>query len=190
MFAVLFLPRQFHLAVVENTNSHFLSKASWIFPLYLFLINIFVIPIAIGGLYYFQGQHVEPDTFVISLPLALDQNRLAILAALGGFSAASSMVIVAVLALSIMISNNLIMPTFLKPNMWTTKSTDNITAQLLGIRRVVIVVVLLLSYSYYKMIGNTYSLVSIGLISFTAIAQFAPAVIGGYTGRERPRQEP
>jgi Na+/proline symporter/signal transduction histidine kinase len=179
MFAVLFLPRQFHLAVVENTNSHFLSKASWIFPLYLFLINIFVIPIAIGGLYYFQGQHVEPDTFVISLPLALDQNRLAILAALGGFSAASSMVIVAVLALSIMISNNLIMPTFLKPNMWTTKSTDNITAQLLGIRRVVIVVVLLLSYSYYKMIGNTYSLVSIGLISFTAIAQFAPAVIGG-----------
>jgi Na+/proline symporter/nitrogen-specific signal transduction histidine kinase len=179
MFAVLLLPRQFHLAVVENTNPNFLSKASWIFPLYLFLINIFVIPIAIGGLYYFQGQNVEPDTFVISLPLALNQNKLAVLAALGGFSAASSMVIVAALALSIMISNNLILPTFLNPRMWKTKNAGNITAQLLGIRRVVIVVVLLLSYSYYKTIGNTYTLVSMGLISFAAIAQFVPAVVGG-----------
>ncbi len=179
MAAFLFLPRQFHLAVVENTDSRFLSKASWIFPLYLLLINIFVIPIAVGGLYYFQGQNVEPDTFVLTLPLAMDHFRLAMLAALGGFSAASSMVIVAVLALSIMISNNLILPTFLKPRIWKNKNQGNLTSQLLGIRRVAIVVVLLLSYSYYKMIGNTYSLVSIGLISFTAIAQFVPAIIGG-----------
>lgn len=179
MSAVLFLPRQFHLAVVENTNSQFLSKASWIFPVYLLLINIFVIPIAIGGLYYFQGQNVEPDTFVLSLPLAMENSRLALFAALGGFSAASSMVIFAVLALSIMISNNLILPTFLKPRIWKTKNSGNITSQLLGIRRVAIVVVLLLSYAYYKMVGNTYSLVSIGLISFSAIAQFVPAIIGG-----------
>lgn len=179
MSAVLFLPRQFHLAVVENTDSRFLSKASWIFPLYLLLINIFVIPIAVGGLYYFQGQSVEPDTFVISLPLAMNNSQLALLAALGGFSAASSMVIVAALALSIMISNNLILPTLLNPRMWTGKRSSNITSQLLGIRRVSIVVVLLLSYAYYKMVGNTYSLVSIGLISFTAIAQFVPAVMGG-----------
>ncbi len=179
MSAVLFLPRQFHLAVVENTQPHFLEKASWMFPLYLLLINLFVLPIAIGGLYYFQGQAVEPDTFVLTLPLAMGQQKLALLAALGGFSAASSMVIVAVLALSIMISNNLILPTLIKPRLWRTGDSSNITAHLLGIRRVAIVVVLLLSYGYYKMVGNAYSLVLIGLISFTAVAQFAPAILGG-----------
>ncbi len=179
MSAILFLPRQFHVAVVENTDPAFVNKASWLFPLYLLLINLFVLPIAVGGLLEFRGLPVEPDTFVLSLPLSQGKAALAIFAAVGGFSAATGMVIVAVLALSIMISNNLVLPFLLQPRMLPQSGDEDLTPRLLGIRRVSIVIVLLLTYAYFKSVGSSYTLVSIGLISFTAAAQFAPLIIGG-----------
>ncbi len=179
MSAIIFLPRQFHVAVVENTNPQYVARASWLFPLYLLLINIFVLPIAVGGLIQFPEHAVEPDTFVLSLPLAYGKTALAMVAAIGGFSAATSMVIVAVIALSIMISNNLVLPFLLKPQILREEGYYNLTSRLLGIRRISIVVVLLLAYAYFKSVGENYPLVSIGLISFTAVAQFAPTVIGG-----------
>jgi Na+/proline symporter/nitrogen-specific signal transduction histidine kinase len=178
LFAVLLLPRQFHMAVVENVNTDHVAKASWLFPLYLLLINLFVLPIAVAGLLLFPDGSVEPDTFVLALPLATGQSWLALLGAIGGFSAATSMVVVATIALSIMISNNLVLP-FLLNREVVQPSQHNITERLLGIRRLSIIVVLLMAYGYYKLVGENYSLVSIGLISFTAVAQFIPAVLAG-----------
>ena len=179
MSAILFLPRQFHMAVVENTNPDFVRKAAWLFPLYLFLICLFVLPIAFGGLLHFPYGAVEPDSFVLSLPMVYDQDILALFVFVGGLSAASSMVIVAVIALSIMISNNLIMPFLLKSTVVREIYVKDVSKRLLGIRRVSMVVVLLLAYGYFKSVAKDYSLVSIGLISFTAVAQFAPVIIGG-----------
>ncbi|MCB0563573.1 MAG: hypothetical protein KDD01_04275 [Phaeodactylibacter sp.] len=179
MSAVMLLPRQFHVAVVENTNPNHVAKASWLFPLYLLLINIFVLPIAIAGLDQFPSGAQEPDSFVLSLPLAYGKDILALFVGLGGFSAATSMVIVAVIALSIMIGNNLVLPLLLRTQAFQEEQYGNLSGRLLGIRRVSIVVVLLLAYGYFKAVGEQYSLVSVGLISFTAIAQFVPSVLGG-----------
>lgn len=179
MSAILFLPRQFHMAVVENTNPEFVKKSAWLFPFYLFLICLFVIPIALGGVLHFPSGSVEPDSFVLSLPMAYNQDVLAIMVFIGGLSAATSMVIVSVIALSIMISNNLILPFLLKSSVVRDSYVADISKRLLGIRRVSMVIVLLLAYGYLKSIAINYTLVSIGLISFTAIAQFAPVILGG-----------
>lgn len=179
MFAILLLPRQFHVAVVENTNADFIRKATWAFPLYLLLINIFVIPIALGGLLQFPDGSVTPDTFVLSLPLSEGKTYLALFVALGGFSAAISMVMVSVIALSIMLSNNLVLPLFLRSTLFSGAFTGDLTKALIAIRRGSILLILLLAYLYFRSIGQAYSLVSIGLISFVGIAQFAPALFGG-----------
>jgi Na+/proline symporter/nitrogen-specific signal transduction histidine kinase len=179
MSAVLFLPRQFHVAVVENTDINHIRRASWMFPLYLMVINIFVIPIALAGLLYFPGGQIEPDNYVLSLPLAYGKGFLALFVALGGFSAATSMVVVAVIALSIMIGNNLVLPFLLRSSNIQEDPVFDLNTRLLGIRRLSIVIVLLLAYAFFKAIGEKYSLVSVGLISFTAIAQFLPAILGG-----------
>ncbi|MEM6319228.1 MAG: ATP-binding protein [Bacteroidota bacterium] len=179
MSAILFLPRQFHMAVVENTNQKFVQQAAWLFPFYLFLICIFVIPIAFGGILHFPSGEVEADSFVLSLPMAHGQSTLAIIVFIGGLSAATSMVIVSVIALSIMISNNLILPFLLKSSVVKDNFIADVSKRLLGIRRVSMVIVLLLAYGYLKSIAINYTLVSIGLISFAAIAQFAPIILGG-----------
>jgi Na+/proline symporter/signal transduction histidine kinase len=179
MFAIVLLPRQFHITIVENTNANYIGKASWLFPLYLLLINIFVLPIAIGGLLTFPGGGVDADTFVLNIPLFYGHELLAIFVYVGGLSAATGMVIVSVTALSIMISNNLVIPFLLKYAMVRGRIVDDVSIRLLGIRRVIIVIVLILSYGYFRSIGMGYSLVSVGLISFAAVAQFAPALIGG-----------
>jgi Na+/proline symporter/signal transduction histidine kinase len=179
MFAIVLLPRQFHIAIVENKKVKYLEKASWLFPAYLLLINIFVLPIAIGGLLTFSDGGVDADTFVLNIPLAYGHEMMALFVYLGGLSAATGMVIVSVTALSIMISNNLVIPFLLKYAMLRGRIVDDVGQRLLGIRRVIIVVVLILSYGYFRSIGLSYSLVSVGLISFTAVAQFAPVLIGG-----------
>ncbi|MEZ5058622.1 MAG: sensor histidine kinase [Saprospiraceae bacterium] len=179
MMAIMFLPRQFHVSVVENTNSDFLKKASWLFPLYLFLINLFVLPIALSGLIQYPEGLVNPDTFVLSIPLDAGKDYLALFVALGGFSAATSMVIMAVIALSIMISNNLVLPLLIRSQTITNPYVFDVSKRLLGIRRVSIILVVLLAYGYFKSVGQGYTLVSIGLISFTAVAQFAPVILGG-----------
>ncbi|MCB0568868.1 MAG: hypothetical protein KDC66_03855 [Phaeodactylibacter sp.] len=179
MSAVMLLPRQFHISVVENTNPSHVKKASWMFPLYLLLINIFVLPIAIAGLLEFPNGEFEPDSFVLSLPLAHGKNMLALAVGLGGFSSATSMVIVAVIALSIMISNHLVLPLLIRQQSFQERPKSNLGGRILGIRRISIVTVLLLAYGYFKAVGEQYTLVSVGLISFTAIAQFIPSVFGG-----------
>lgn len=179
VLAILFLPRQFQVTVVENNDEKHLDKAMWLFPLYLLLINIFVLPIALGGLVQFSGSRVDADTFVLALPSAYEQHWLALLVYLGGFSAATSMIIVSTIALSNMVSNNLVMPIILFNERLKIKYQHRLSQLVLLVRRTAILVIILLAYLYYKWISSQFTLVSIGLISFVAIAQFAPAIIGG-----------
>lgn len=176
--SVMFLPRQFHVSVVENTNISYVRQASWLFPLYLFLICIFVLPIALGGLLILPST-ADPDMFVLSLPMHFSQGWLALLVYIGGFSAAASMVVVSVISLSIMVSNNLLMPLLLKTRTAAIDGYALLSERLLYIRRVVIVVIMFLAFGFYKSVSSSFPLVSIGLISFAAILQLAPSIIGG-----------
>jgi Na+/proline symporter/nitrogen-specific signal transduction histidine kinase len=178
MLAIVLLPRQFHIAVVENVEERHLNKAMWLFPLYLLVINLFVLPIALGGLVRFDGGEVNPDTFVLALPMAEGQQAVALFAYLGGVSAATGMVIVETIALSTMVSNNLIMPMLLRTRARVTGDRD-LRRLVLGIRRATIVAVLLLGFVYFRAAGEATALVSIGLVSFAAVAQFGPALLGG-----------
>ncbi len=177
--AVMFLPRQFQISVVENVNERHLNKAMWLFPLYLLAINIFVIPVAIGGLLHFPNGEVDADMFVLALPMAEHQLPLAMFAYLGGMSAATGMVIVETIALSTMLCNDLVMPVLLRLPFLNLSRLPNLSSLILIIRRGSIIIVLLLGYAYFRFIGEFYALVSIGLVSFAAVAQFAPAIIGG-----------
>jgi signal transduction histidine kinase len=179
MMAIMFLPRQFQVAVIENVDEKHLNKAIWLFPLYMVAINLFVLPIAFGGLMHFPPGSVDADTFVLTLPMAERQEPLALLVFIGGLSAASGMVIVETIALSTMVCNDLVMPTLLRVPWLRLGQRRDLTGLLLGIRRGAIVAILLLGYVYFRLAGEAYALVSIGLISFAAVAQFAPAVFGG-----------
>ncbi|MDQ5770496.1 sensor histidine kinase [Thiothrix subterranea] len=179
MLSVVFLPRQFQVMVVENVDERHLRRAVWVFPLYLLLINLFVLPIALGGLLYFGVGTVNPETFVLSLPLSQGHGWLALVAFVGGVSAATGMVIVEAIAVSTMVCNDLVMPLLLRTRRFGERSGGDLTGLILGIRRVAIILILLLGYLYFHLAGEAYALVSIGLISFAAVAQFAPAVLGG-----------
>lgn len=180
MFALLFLPRQFQIAVVENTHENHLNKAMWLFPLYLFVINIFVLPTAIGGsLLFGNNSAVNADTFILQLPMKSHVNWLTALVYIGGFSAASSMIIVETIAISIMLSNNIVMPLLLSTSSFKEKLDNNIHKFIINSRRVGIVAIILLAYLYDKLVAEKFSLVSIGMVSFVAVAQFGPAIIGG-----------
>ena len=179
MMAIMFLPRQFQVTVIENLNEKHLNKAIWLFPLYMLAINVFVLPIAFGGLLHFPDGRVDADTFVLTLPMAEKQEFLALLVFIGGLSAATGMVIVETIALSTMVCNDLVMPVLLRMRRLRLNERADLTRLLLAIRRGAIVLILLLGYLYFKLAGEAYALVSIGLISFAAVAQFAPVVLGG-----------
>ncbi len=179
MTAIICLPRQFQVTVVENVNEAHLNKAVWLFPLYLLVINIFVLPIALSGLLHFPNGAVSADTFVLTIPMAEHQEALALFAYLGGFSAATGMLIVALIALSTMVCNDLAMPVLLRIRRLGLAERGDLTEVLLDIRRGSILVILFLGYVNFKLIGESYALVTIGLMSFCAAAQFAPAIIGG-----------
>ncbi|MCB2018182.1 MAG: histidine kinase [Hydrogenophaga sp.] len=179
MLSVLFLPRQFQMMVVENVDERHLQRAVWVFPLYLLLINLFVLPIALGGLLHFGQGTMNPETYVLSLPLSDGQTGLSLLAFVGGLSAATGMVIVEAIAVSTMVSNDLVMPLLLRSRGFDARFPGDFTGRLLLIRRIAILLVLLLGYLYFHLAGEAYALVSIGLISFAAVAQFAPALLGG-----------
>src|SRR6266849_2577052 len=179
MMAIMFLPRQFQVTVIENLDEKHLNKAIWLFPVYMLAINVFVLPIAFGGLLHFPGGRVDADTFVLTLPMAEKQELLTLLVFIGGLSAATGMVIVETIALSTMVCNDLVMPVLLRLRRLRLNQRRDLTGLLLGIRRGAIVLILLLGYLYYKLAGEAYALVSIGLISFAAVAQFAPAILGG-----------
>ena len=176
--AVLLLPRQFQITVVENVDETHMRRAIWLFPLYLLLINIFVLPIATAGLAHFQAQPVNADTLVLTLPLAHGDAGMAVLAFLGGLSAATGMVIVETIALATMVSNDLVMPILLRGRFDLSRRKD-LSGIIMFIRRCTIVFLLFLGYLYFRFAGEAYALVSIGLISFLAVAQFAPALLGG-----------
>lgn len=179
MFSVILLPRQFQVIVIENVDERHLRRASWAFPLYLLLINLFVLPIALGGLLHFGGAAANPETFVLSLPMSAGAQGLALVAFIGGLSAATGMVIVEAIAVATMLSNDLVMPLLLRTRRFGLRAARDLAGLLLGIRRVSIFVLLLLGYLYFRLAGEAYALVSIGLISFAAVAQFAPALFGG-----------
>jgi Na+/proline symporter/signal transduction histidine kinase len=185
--AVIFLPRQFQIIVVENVDESHLKRAVWLFPLYLLLINIFVLPLALGGLLHFGAQGADPDTFVLTLPLARGAEVLALLAFIGGLSAATGMVIVETIALSTMVCNDLVMPWLLHSSWMQAEKRQDLSGLLIGIRRAAIALILLLGYIYFRAAGEAYALVGIGLISFTAVAQFAPAMFGGMYWKQGTR---
>ncbi|GGK57806.1 sodium:solute symporter [Amphritea balenae] len=171
--AVQNLPRQFHVAVVENANHQHIKTAMWLFPLYILLINLFVVPIAAGGLLLGLPES-SADFYVLLLPQMAGNNGLTLLAFIGGFSAATGMIIITTMTLSTMASNHLILPLlervptagFLKP-------------YLLQIRWLLVTFILLGSYGFAIEFGDSYILVAIGLISFVAVLQFSPALLGG-----------
>jgi Na+/proline symporter/nitrogen-specific signal transduction histidine kinase len=185
MMAIMFLPRQFQVLVVENVNEEHIRKAAWLFPIYLLAINIFVLPIAFAGMLMFPEGHVAPDIFVLALPLTEGQDILALFIYLGGLSAATGMVIVATIALSTMVCNDLVMPVLLR--MLDIQQVD-LGRVLLFIRRFSIVAVLLLGYLYYRFIGESYTLVTMGLVSFAAAAQFSPAILFGIFWKDASRR--
>jgi len=173
MSAIMLLPRQFHVMVIENSDERHIATAMWLFPAYLFLINLFVMPIAIGGILT-TGSSSNADYFVISLPQQAGYHGIALLAFLGGMSAAAGMVMVESIAISTMLLNHIFMPIIIRltPRAW-------FPALLINLKRFGIVLVILLGYFYFLVIGDSYTLVNMGLISFSAAAQFLPAMLGG-----------
>ncbi len=184
MMAVMFLPRQFHIMVIENCREKHIRSAMWRFPAYMVIINLFVLPIALGGLLLNNGDTHNADFFVMTLPLQYGHPWLAMLVFIGGFSASAGMVMVSSVALSTMILNHLLMPIILK----VQTRAQNISGLLINLKRLGIFAVILLGYLYYRLLGESAALVNIGLISFIAAAQFAPAVIGGLYWRQATRR--
>lgn len=185
--AIICLPRMFQVTVVENSDESHLSTASWAFPLYLFLMSLFVLPIAVVGLAELP-KGANPDLFVLTLPIAHNQEGLAMLVFLGGFSSATSMVIVAAIALATMVSNHIVMPFWLYLRRSRQAVSGDVRSILLLSRRISIAAILALGYGYFRFTGGTGALASIGLIAFTGVAQILPALIGGLFWRGATRK--
>ncbi|HJU32235.1 MAG TPA: PAS domain-containing hybrid sensor histidine kinase/response regulator [Hyphomicrobiaceae bacterium] len=184
LVAIVLLPRQFHVSVVENNSENEIRRAAWLFPVYLVLINLFVLPIAAAGLIGLPKGSYDADTFVLALPLSAGAHHITLLAFVGGLSAATAMVIVDSVALAIMVSNGLILPMMLRRRGDEPQAQrQDMTGLLLAIRRVAIFAVILLGYLFYRLLGQTKGLSSIGLVSFAAVAQLAPAFFGGLIWR-------
>lgn len=180
--AIILLPRQFHVMVVENRTPSELKLARWLLPLYLVAINLFVLPVAFAGLIQF-GPDATSDLFVLSLPLTNEMPVIALITFIGGFSAATAMVIVASVAIAIMTSNDLIVPLLLRNRDKRMPGAD-FSRTILRIRRTAIGGILFLSFAYYRSADTDAGLASIGLLSFAAIAQLAPAFFGGLFWRQ------
>ncbi|WP_028032342.1 PAS domain-containing hybrid sensor histidine kinase/response regulator [Chelativorans sp. J32] len=181
--AIIMLPRQFYVTIVENKGPDELKRAAWLFPLYLVLINLFVIPIAFAGIYA-VGDRTNSDLYVLAVPLLAGHDALALIAFIGGLSAATAMVIVDSVALSIMISNDLIIPLFVRRLLHPENGEkEDWSAVILNTRRAAIFIILFAAFLYYRESTNNARLAAIGLISFAAIAQFAPAFLGGLIWR-------
>src|SRR5215469_14686691 len=179
--AVMLLPRQFHVSVVENASDAEVRRARWLFPLYLVAINLFVVPIALAGLITFPFGAVDSDVYVLALPIAGNVPALSMAVFVGGLSAGTAMVIVECVALSIMVSNDMVVPLVLQRAPRSRAAAD-FGDFLLKVRRFAIFAIMAMAYFYYRALGNT-QLAAIGLLSFAAIAQLAPAFFGGLIWR-------
>ncbi len=186
MCAVICLPRQFHVTVVENDRGRNLHWARWIFPLYLFLMGLFIWPLALAGKQSVRAA-LASDTYVISLPMSLGYDGMAMLAFLGGTSAATGMVIVCTIALAIMVSNDLVLPVLLR-RVWQQGRDERLMRLLLQVRRGAILLILLAAWALYLWLGDLTSLSRIGYLSFGAVAQFAPALLLGLYWRHGNRK--
>lgn len=186
--AIVCLPRQFHVAVVECGDVTDIRRARWLFGLYLVIISLMVLPIAVVGQQVFAdpGGAVEADTYVLALPLSQGQVALALAAYIGGFSAATGMVIVTSVALSTMVSNDLVMPWFLRRG-WAHQQ-GSVSTAVLWVRRIAILLVAAVAYGYYYGSRSDTALAAYGLMAFVAVAQFAPGLIGGLYWQGASRQ--
>jgi Na+/proline symporter/nitrogen-specific signal transduction histidine kinase len=184
--AFLCLPRMFQVLVVENDDERYLQIASWAFPTYLVLISLFVVPIAVVGLDLMPSGS-NPDLFVLSLPLSQGQNGLAMLSFLGGFSSATSMVIVATLALSTMVSNHIVMPIWLASGLEGAAQSGDVRNVVILARRISVLLIIALGFLFYRVSGGGGALAAIGTISFGGVAQFLPALMGGIFWRGATR---
>ncbi|MFQ6547977.1 ATP-binding protein [Aestuariibius sp. 2305UL40-4] len=184
--AFICLPRMFHVLVVENADERHLATAGWAFPLYLGAMSLFVVPIAVVGLEV-MPVGANPDLFVLTLPLALEAEGLALLSFLGGLSSATSMVIVASIALSIMVSNHIVMPIWLSAGSGGATMSGDVRRIVILSRRFAIAGVLALGWLYFRLSGAGTSLAAIGLISFVGIAQVLPSLLGGLYWRGATR---
>jgi Na+/proline symporter/signal transduction histidine kinase len=186
--AIVCLPRQFHVAVVECGEVADVRRARWLFTIYLVVICLFVLPITSAGQALLAGA-AAPDTYVLALPMALDNTALALAVYVGGFSAATGMVIVASVALATMVSNDLVMPALWRGNLARDLHSPDLGTRVLWVRRFAILAIALLAYAYYRgAAGSGQSLAAFGLLAFAAVAQFAPALIGGLYWRGASRQ--
>ncbi|MHA6263816.1 ATP-binding protein [Arenibacterium sp. CAU 1754] len=184
--AFVCLPRMFQVMVVENDDEQHLRTAAWAFPLYLFLMSLFVVPIAVVGLDLMPAG-ANPDLFVLTVPLSQGREGLAMLSFLGGFSSATSMVIVAAMALSTMVSNHIVMPIWLSSRGTGASVSGDVRNFVLLARRISIGVIMALGCFYYELSGGGTALASIGLIAFAGIAQILPALVGGLFWRGATR---
>lgn len=184
MMSFMFLPRLFHVMVIENTDEEHIKDAMWRFPTYAFLLTLFVVPIALGGIIINGGNTATADFFVINLPLQSGHPWLAMLTFIGGFSASAGMVIVESVVLSTMILDHLVIPVILKLRV----ESSDISKLLLNIKRAGIIAVVFLGYLYYRFISESYALISTGIVTFIAVAQFAPSVIGGLFWKRATRR--
>ncbi len=183
MLAVMFLPRQFHVLVVQNSRERDVNAVSWSFPLYLLLINVFVLPIAFAGLLVFPEAGGGADGFILRLPLFFNNQLISVIVFLGGFSAATAMIVVDSLALSKMITNDIILPILLR-----RRRMEDIYWITLFYTRLAMLAVVALGFAWARMEHGQLLLVEMGLLSFIAVAQCGPAILLGLYWRRGNRK--
>jgi len=177
VITIFILPQQYHMLMIENHQQKELEMARWLYPLYFILINLFVLPIALAGQSLFPGGSVDADTYVITIPLFFQQAWLGGLAFIGGLAAATSMVIVATIVLSTMVTTEIVNPLLLHYNSYINKQKSQLSGLLLNIRRIAIALLLLLAFGFERIINQQNHLATIGLLSFVLLSQLAPLVI-------------
>ncbi|MBT1443939.1 PAS-domain containing protein [Shewanella sp. JM162201] len=182
------LPQEFHMMMIENHHAKELKTARWMVPVYLLLMNLFVLPIALAGQLSFPGGSVDADTYVLTLPLFYQQAWLGIVVYVGGLAAATAMVIVAAIVLSTMISTEILTPLLLRLPRFSSHKTPELAGILLNLRRIAIATILLSAFAFERYIDQQNHLAGIGLLSFVLLSQFAPAAVGALYWRRANRQ--
>ncbi len=182
--AIICLPRQFHVTVVDNQDIRHLRTARWAFPLYLLLIALMIIPIASAAIMPEIGHGHSADSFVLALPLSSGHSVLTTFVFIGGLSAATAMIVVATLTLSTMISNDVVLPLLLKRKFRRSHINTSYRSRILLVRRFTIGAILLLSYLYQQFFGHGETLASMGLVAFSLVTQLLPAIVGGLYWRK------
>lgn len=184
MVTIFILPHQYHMLMIENHHEKELKAARWLYPLYLILINLFILPIALAGQSLFPGGSVDADTYVITIPLFFQQAWLGGGVYIGGLAAATSMVIIATVVLSTMFATEIINPLLLRRKSFIVQQKSQLSNLLLNVRRIAIALLLLLAFIFERSIAEQSHLASIGLLSFVLLSQLAPLVIGALYWRK------